>query len=102
MLPSGLPDSLGDILFDHQGNTFQLPVIILAAISAAVLMVSFLGCVGSCQQSRCLVSMVSGRDVIIDLSYPAFSVLSVPEQLPSNVGCWDCVLFLGRSSEADW
>jgi len=57
MLPSGLPDSLADVLFDHQGNTFQLPVIILAAISAAVLLVSFLGCVGSCQQSRCLVSM---------------------------------------------
>jgi len=57
MLPSGLPDSLGDILFDHKGNTFQLPVIILAIISAAVLLVSFLGCVGSCQQSRCLVSM---------------------------------------------
>ena len=59
MLPAGLPDSLADVLFDHQGNTFQLPVIILAVISAAVLMVSFLGCVGSCQQSRCLVSMVS-------------------------------------------
>lgn len=57
MLPAGLPDSLVDILFDHEGNTFQLPVIILAIISSAVLMISFLGCVGSCQQSRCLVSL---------------------------------------------
>lgn len=57
MLPSGLPDSLVDILFDHQGNTFKLPLIILTIISSAILLVSFLGCVGSCQQSRCLVSL---------------------------------------------
>jgi len=57
MLPSGLPDSLVDILFDHQGNTFKLPIIILTIISSAILLISFLGCVGSCQQSRCLVSM---------------------------------------------
>ena len=100
MLPSGLPDSLGDILFDHKGNTFQLPVIILAIISAAVLLVSFLGCVGSCQQSRCLVSMVSDGLCYVKM-HIGYSVLPVLEQLLGDAGRRHCLLLLGRSGDPD-
>jgi len=57
LLPEGLPDSVAHLLFDNDGNSFQLPLFILAAVSGLVLFVSFLGCVGSCRQSRCLVAL---------------------------------------------
>jgi len=57
LLPEGLPDSLAGVIFDTDGKSFQLPVIILATVSALVVLVSFLGCVGSCKQSRCLVAL---------------------------------------------
>jgi len=57
LLPEGLPDSVAQLLFDNEGNSFQLPLFILAAVSGLVLFVSFLGCVGSCRQSRCLVAL---------------------------------------------
>lgn len=57
LLPDGLPDSVAQILFDNEGNSFQLPLFVLAAVSGLVLFVSFLGCVGSCRQSRCLVAL---------------------------------------------
>jgi len=57
LLPEGLPDTLAEVLFDVDGKSFQLPVVVLATVSALVLFVSFLGCVGSCRQSRCLVAL---------------------------------------------
>jgi len=57
LLPEGLPDSVAQLLFDNDGKSFQLPLLVLAAVSGLVLFVSFLGCVGSCQQSRCLVAL---------------------------------------------
>jgi len=57
LLPDGLPDSVAQLLFDNEGNSFQLPLFVLAAVSGMVLFVSFLGCVGSCRQSRCLVAL---------------------------------------------
>ena len=47
--------SSGDLMSPH----LQLPVLVLACVSGLVLLVSFLGCVGSCRQSRCLVALVS-------------------------------------------
>ena len=43
-------------------------MVVLATVSALVLFVSFLGCVGSCRQSRCLVALVSA------LSLPQYFV----------------------------
>jgi len=57
MLPEEVPDVMADVLFNNEGKTFQLPVIILCSVSAFILIISFLGCLGSCQQSRCLVSL---------------------------------------------
>ena len=42
----------------------QLPLLLLAIVSSLVLLVSLLGCLGSCQQSRCLVALV-GRVVLM-------------------------------------
>jgi len=56
VLPSGLPDSVTDLLFDDSGSTLQTPIILLLTVSALVLIVSFLGCIGTWQQSRCLIA----------------------------------------------
>jgi len=83
MLPEDLPDTVIDFLFDQQGETFQLPVKILCLVSAFILVVSLLGCVGSCQQSRCLVSLyfifVTGFLVIL-VGGTAYCFLGDPQK----------------------
>lgn len=57
VLPDGLPDVVADFMFDDSGNSLKTPVIILVCVSTLVLLVSFLGCIGTWRQSRCLVAL---------------------------------------------
>lgn len=68
VLPDGLPDAVGDLLFDDSGKTLHTPVILLITVSALVLIVSFLGCIGTWQQSRCLIAMYT----IVQIIFLAF------------------------------
>lgn len=83
VLPAGVPHTLVEVLFDDQGNIFHLPLLILAAVSSAVLLVSFLGCVGSWQQSRCLVSLYFlclSSFLVILVAGTAYCFLGDPQQ----------------------
>jgi len=57
VFPENLPDVIAHVFFDESGNTLESPVAILMIVSAIILFVSFIGCLGPWQRSRCLVAL---------------------------------------------
>ena len=47
-----------NFLFDHKGDIFLIPVAFLLIFLSLIILISFLGCFGSCLGSRCLIGLV--------------------------------------------
>ena len=50
--------NIENLLFDHKGDVFLIPVTFLLIILSLTALISFLGCFGSCLGNRCLVGLV--------------------------------------------
>ena len=50
--------NIENLLFDHKGDVFLIPVTFLLICLSLTVLISFLGCFGSCLGSRCLMGLV--------------------------------------------
>ena len=70
-----------NLLFDHKGDVFLIPVTFLLICLSLTVLISFLGCFGSCLGSRCLMGLVWN---LIDWNRTLKIFLSI------SLFCWCC------------
>lgn len=56
-LPDQLTQPLAPVLYDLRGEVSLLPVLLFLAAVLAILLISFLGCVGTCLRNRCMIAV---------------------------------------------
>ena len=51
-------ETIENLLFDHKGDVFLIPVTFFLVLLSLTFLISFLGCCSSCLANRCLMAMV--------------------------------------------
>ena len=58
-IPDHLAQPIRDVLLDPRGQVNLVPVLFLLSLVLVIFLISFLGCLGTCLHSRCMIFTVS-------------------------------------------
>jgi len=73
-LPPEVSSKIESVLFDHKGDIFLIPVTLLLIFLFLTVLISFLGCFGSCLGSRCLMGLYFAVLLVLLLSSVGLTV----------------------------
>merc|ERR1711983_57242 len=76
-IPDDLVQPLRDIILDPRGQVNLIPVLFLLSLVFVIFLISFLGCVGTCLHSRCMVFTYFLLMVSLLISLLAVTVASI-------------------------